>query len=127
MSRYIDGAARAPYSKVTPLSVSYALIAYHGTTMRLQISRRTFLKGAGVALAGTAIGGVIALGSDLQPKVAHAQEARIRQAKAYPSVCPYCAVGCGTLVHATGEGKDRTIINIEGNPESPVNYGNLCP
>jgi formate dehydrogenase major subunit len=55
--------------------------------------------------------------------VALAQESRIRNAKAYPSVCPYCAVGCGTLIHTV----DDQIINIEGNPESPVNFGNLCP
>lgn len=91
------------------------------------VSRRAFLKGAGVAMAGTAVGGLLALGADLTPKVAHAQEARIKSAKAYPSVCPYCAVGCGTLVHAVGEGKDRKIINIEGNPECPTNFGNLCP
>ena len=95
--------------------------------MATTVGRRDFLKGAGIAAAGTAIGGLVALGADLAPKVAHAQEARIKQAKAYPSVCPYCAVGCGTLVYATGAGPDRKIINIEGNPESPVNYGDLCP
>jgi formate dehydrogenase major subunit len=40
-----------------------------------------------------------------------------------PSVCPYCAVGCGTLVHTV----DGAIVNIEGNPKSPVNEGTLCP
>ena len=49
---------------------------------------------------------------------------RIRDAdKAVPSVCPYCAVGCSQLVYV----KDRQIIDIEGNPESPTNYGDLCP
>src|SRR5438552_7744097 len=95
--------------------------------MTQPIDRRKFLKGAGAALAGTALGGLAGLGVNLAPLVAHAQEARIKQAKAYTSVCPYCAVGCGTLVHSVGEGADRKIINIEGNPESPVNYGNLCP
>ena len=95
--------------------------------MATAVSRRDFLKVAGATMAGTAVGGVLALGGDLRPQVVHAQEARVKEAKAYPSVCPYCAVGCGILVHVTGEGKDRQIINIEGNPESPVNYGNLCP
>ena len=40
-----------------------------------------------------------------------------------PSVCPYCAVGCGQLVTEIG-GK---IVNIEGNPDSPINRGTLCP
>lgn len=91
------------------------------------VSRRDFLKGAGVTMAGTAIGALVGLGADLTPMIAHAQEARIKQAKAYPSVCPYCAVGCGTLVHAVGEGAERKIVNIEGNPECPTNYGDLCP
>jgi formate dehydrogenase major subunit len=95
--------------------------------MAQSVSRRDFLKVAGATMAGTAVGGVLALGGDLQPRVAHAQESRINEAKVYPSVCPYCAVGCGLLVHVQGEGNDRRIVNIEGNPDSPVNYGNLCP
>jgi formate dehydrogenase major subunit len=69
------------------------------------------------------VGGLAALGADLTPRRAHAQEMRIQGARTFPSVCPYCAVGCGTLVH-TVEGQ---IVNIEGNPASPINYGNLCP
>jgi formate dehydrogenase major subunit len=52
-----------------------------------------------------------------------ALRSRIAGAKATPSVCPYCAVGCSTLVYA----KDNTIVDIEGNPDSPVNGGTLCP
>src|ERR1041385_5222288 len=48
---------------------------------------------------------------------------RIRDAVAVPSICPYCAVGCSQLVHV----KKGKIINIEGNPESPINEGTLCP
>jgi formate dehydrogenase major subunit len=39
------------------------------------------------------------------------------------SVCPYCAVGCGQLVHV----KDEKIIDIEGDPRSPISNGCLCP
>ena len=39
------------------------------------------------------------------------------------SVCPYCAVGCSTLVYH----RDGKIIDIEGNPDSPINQGTLCP
>ena len=87
------------------------------------VSRRQFLKSTAGTLTGTALGGLVGLGADLAPKVAHAEEIRIRNAKVHPSVCPYCAVGCGTLVHEV----DGKIVNIEGNPQSPVNYGNLCP
>jgi formate dehydrogenase major subunit len=91
--------------------------------MSQSTSRRGFFRLSGAAVAGTAVGGLAALGADLTPRRAHAEELRIQGARTYPSVCPYCAVGCGTLVH-TVEGQ---IVNIEGNPASPVNYGNLCP
>lgn len=39
------------------------------------------------------------------------------------SVCPYCAVGCSQLVYH----RDGRIIDIEGNPDSPINAGTLCP
>lgn len=87
------------------------------------VSRRQFLKISGATMAGTAVGALAGLGADLQPKVARAQELRIKNAKTFPSVCPYCAVGCSTLVHTV----DGKIVNIEGNPDSPVNQGTLCP
>src|SRR5919202_2412444 len=89
----------------------------------MAVGRRTFFQVSGATMAGTAVGALAALGADLTPKVLRAQELRIKNAKVYPSVCPYCAVGCGTLVHTV----DGKIVNIEGNPASPVNYGNLCP
>jgi formate dehydrogenase major subunit len=39
------------------------------------------------------------------------------------SVCPYCAVGCSTLVYH----REGRIVDIEGNPDSPINAGTLCP
>ncbi len=52
-----------------------------------------------------------------------AKRSRIHDATKVHSVCPYCAVGCSQLVYVKG-GK---IIDIEGNPESPINEGTLCP
>jgi formate dehydrogenase major subunit len=49
--------------------------------------------------------------------------ARIEGLKVTESVCPYCAVGCGQVVYTKG-GK---LIDIEGNPKSPINQGTLCP
>ncbi len=89
----------------------------------MDVSRRQFLKFSGTAVAGTAVGALVGLGADLRPKAAKAAELRIKNAKATPSVCPYCAVGCGLLVHSV----DGKIVNIEGNPASPINMGNLCP
>ncbi len=49
--------------------------------------------------------------------------ARIAGMKVTESVCPYCAVGCGQLVYT----RDGELIDIEGNPRSPINQGTLCP
>ena len=48
---------------------------------------------------------------------------RLRGATVTEGLCPYCAVGCGQLIFTKG-GK---LIDIEGNPESPINQGTLCP
>ena len=44
-------------------------------------------------------------------------------AKVARSICPYCAVGCGQLVYH----RDNQVISIEGDPESPISRGHLCP
>jgi formate dehydrogenase major subunit len=52
-----------------------------------------------------------------------AMHARIEGAKVARSICPYCGVGCGQLVFHDG----KKILAIEGDPESPISQGNLCP
>jgi formate dehydrogenase major subunit len=89
----------------------------------MDLSRRDFLHASTSAAAGTAIGGLVGLGATLGPATARAQELRIKDAKAVPSVCPYCSVGCATLVHTV----NGHIINIEGDPRGPHNEGTLCP
>jgi formate dehydrogenase major subunit len=86
-------------------------------------SRREFLLRASGIGTGTALGSLVGLGASLTPATARAQELRIKEAKATPSVCPYCSVGCGTIVHTI----DGEIVNIEGDPRSPINEGTLCP
>ena len=85
------------------------------------LSRRDFLRGS--ASGGFTLGGLLGLGMDLRAAQAEVRRLKIANAKEVPSVCPYCAVGCGQLVSVRG-GK---IINIEGNPESPISRGTLCP
>jgi formate dehydrogenase major subunit len=87
------------------------------------ISRRELLQRAVAGGGGAALGGLAASGVNLAPIVAQAQQLRIAQARVTPSVCPFCAVGCATLVHTI----DGKIINIEGDPRSPHNEGTLCP
>lgn len=84
------------------------------------VSRRDFLRTTG---GGFALGGMLALGADLRPAMARTQSLKIAGATEYPSICPYCAVGCGTIVSV----KDNQIINIEGDPDSPISRGSLCP
>src|SRR5690348_6025862 len=43
--------------------------------------------------------------------------------KVVQSICPYCAVGCGQKVYV----KDEKVIHIEGDPDSPISRGRLCP
>jgi formate dehydrogenase major subunit len=43
--------------------------------------------------------------------------------KMVQSICPYCAVGCGQRVYV----KDDKVIQIEGDPDSPISRGRLCP
>jgi len=86
----------------------------------MKITRRSFLKTSGAAAAGTVILG--GLGFDLSPAEAYAAELRIKGAKETTSICCFCSVGCGVLVH-TSEGK---VINTEGDPEHPVSEGALC-
>jgi formate dehydrogenase major subunit len=57
------------------------------------------------------------------PATARAQALRIEKARATPSVCPYCSVGCALVVHTIG----NDIVNIEGDKRSPHNEGCLCP
>src|SRR5919197_1024006 len=89
----------------------------------MDVSRRDFLRLSVGAAGGTALAGLVGSGVNLGPVVAQAQELRIQDAKVTPSLCPYCSVGCATLVH-TINGK---IVNIEGDPRSPHNEGTLCP
>jgi len=89
----------------------------------VELTRRDFLRYTTGAGAGTALGGIVGLGLALAPARAKAQELRIKGSKTVPSICPYCSVGCGTLIHV----KDGVIINIEGDPRSPHNEGTLCP
>ena len=49
--------------------------------------------------------------------------ARIDDATVARSICPYCGVGCGQLIYH----KEGKLISIEGDPESPISQGNLCP
>ena len=90
-----------------------------------EVSRRDFLK-ISAATAGAA--GVTGLGFSTAQAVQLKQNFRIAGATEAHSVCPYCAVGCALVAYTRDNGNGgRTLLQIEGNPDSPVNEGRLCP
>jgi formate dehydrogenase major subunit len=91
------------------------------------LTRREFLKrsavGAG-ALYVSSLGFETAVAKATTVK----QHLRIAGATLSHSVCPYCAVGCSLLAYTRKNGDGSTeLLQIEGNPDSPVNEGTLCP
>ena len=91
----------------------------------MDISRRKFLR---VSAAGSFA--LSTLGFDLRPAYAAVRQLKIRNAREYRTVCPYCAVGCGTIAYVHGSGglnTTPTVIHVEGDPDNPINGGTLCP
>jgi formate dehydrogenase major subunit len=82
------------------------------------------------ALKVGAVGGLSALGFDVAVAEAATvkQTMRIEGAKVSHSVCPYCAVGCSLLAYTRESSNGGVeLLQIEGDPDSPVNEGTLCP
>jgi formate dehydrogenase major subunit len=92
---------------------------------RMDITRRGFIKGA---LTGTAV--TTAFGFDARPAYAEARELKISRTTETHSICPYCAVACGVIIHTTGDKAGNvkpSVVHVEGDPDSPINRGALCP
>ena len=82
----------------------------------MAVSRRDFMKISGsTVLLGS-------LGISLEPAKVYAQGLRIKDANVTRTICPYCSVGCGILVHT----KDGKVVNTEGDPDHPISEGTLC-
>ena len=88
----------------------------------MELTRRRFLQMTGSACLGVAVGG---LGFDLSLIEAHAREFKLEHARESKTICPYCSVGCGAIVHTRLTGDKRT-LNIEGDPDHVINRGSLC-
>jgi len=88
----------------------------------MKLDRRQFIQVSGAAAAGLAVS---RLGFDLKPVRAHAQMIKTKYAKETTTICCYCAVGCGAIVHTSQLGDGR-LINIEGDPDHVINRGALC-
>jgi formate dehydrogenase major subunit len=62
--------------------------------------------------------------------MAQVRELKISRTTETHSICPYCAVACGVIIHTLGDKADNvkpTVVHVEGDPDSPVNRGALCP
>ena len=87
----------------------------------MDVTRRKFIKITGATAAGIAVS---SMGFDLSPVRAYALTLKTKGAKETTTICCYCAVGCGAIVH-TGKETGR-VINIEGDPDHVINRGALC-
>ena len=95
----------------------------------MELSRRQFMKGASVGIAGTTLGALgfgdieEALATSIRPwKLANLTETR--------NTCTYCSVACGIIMYSKGDlkkGERAEIVHIEGDPDHPTNRGTLCP
>lgn len=91
----------------------------------MDVTRRQFLN---LGAAGTGVLGGSALGFDLTLADQVKQHLRIEGATVSHSVCPYCAVGCSFHAYTKrAENGHVELLQIEGDPDSPVNEGTLCP
>jgi formate dehydrogenase major subunit len=93
----------------------------------MYMNRRQFLRISGAGLAASSL---VALGFSPTPALAETRNFKLASATETRSTCPYCSVGCGTIMYSLGDkAKNVTasIFHIEGDPDHPVNRGTLCP
>jgi formate dehydrogenase major subunit len=90
------------------------------------VTRGGFLSLAGIGTAAVLVGSE--LGFDLAQASEIKQRLRIAGATEARSICPYCAVGCSIIAYTRKEADGSVkVLQIEGDPDSPVNEGRLCP
>ena len=89
----------------------------------MELTRRGFLK-------ATAVGSTIALGFDVARAKAEMREFKISRTTETRSICPYCAVSCGVIIHTLGDrarNVKASVVHVEGDPDHPISRGSLCP
>ena len=91
------------------------------------LTRREFLKRGAIG-AGAIYVSSLGFDTAVAQATTVKQQLRIEGATVSHSVCPYCAVGCSLIAYTrTGAGGKAELLQIEGNPDSPINEGTLCP
>ena len=90
-----------------------------------KLTRRDFIR---TSVMGAGAAGATGRGFDVAQAVEVKQSLRIAGAKELHSLCPYCAVGCSMVAYTRQKPDGKTeLLQIEGDPDSPVNEGRLCP
>jgi formate dehydrogenase major subunit len=91
----------------------------------MKVTRRQFLKVTGATAASFAL---VDLGFNLQATASAVKELRIKNVTPVPTVCPYCASGCGLVVYSErdAEGKFIRLLSVHGDPDNPINQGGAC-
>jgi formate dehydrogenase major subunit len=93
----------------------------------IEVSRRQFLQGS---VGGAGAFGLASFGFDATAAADEVRELKIQNATETRTVCPYCAVGCSMIAYTIGGSALNTepvLVHIEGDPDSPINGGTLCP
>ena len=83
----------------------------------MTLNRKDFLKLSGSTLAGAFLGGTTFL-TGCKPI-----SSKLKGTKTATTICPYCGVGCGIIVSS----RNGRVVNVEGDPDHPINLGTLCP
>ena len=91
----------------------------------MRLNRREFIQISGATAAGLALSSCAGKGGMFAPARDQAKMLQVQDAKETITICPYCAVGCGAIVHTAKSG-DKRVINIEGDPGHVINRGTLC-
>jgi formate dehydrogenase major subunit len=88
------------------------------------MKRRTFFK------VMASVGGASVAGFDLKKARAEMRQLKIARTTETRSICPYCAVSCGVIIHTLGDKSKNvkaSVVHVEGDPDHPISRGSLCP
>jgi formate dehydrogenase major subunit len=92
--------------------------------IKMSYSRRRFFQITSVGAVATV------LGFDVRKAYAASRELKISRTTETRSLCPYCSVACGVIIHTLGDGAKNVtpqVVHVEGDPDHPTNRGTLCP
>jgi formate dehydrogenase major subunit len=94
-----------------------------------EISRRQFLRGAGIGAGGTAIA-ALGFGGAEEAQAQAVRPYKLARTTETRNTCPYCSVACGVILYSLGDNSKNAkpaVIHVEGDPDHPTNRGTLCP